>query len=173
MLSASLNKTFSFLDTGPPSILTSALRYAFKEGSTISLDCFVQSVLPIKSRQWTKDDSTIKEGGLSRYIIGNSSHPNLVIQNLKTEDSGTYTCSASNGRGTTHSQNITLDVTCTVFKIIFRIKIWVCVTIFCIKIFFVIFFFFYYYFFFCCFSCSSVITKGTKFIGNIMLNCDI
>ncbi|XP_018429854.1 PREDICTED: brother of CDO [Nanorana parkeri] len=63
------------------------------KGQSLFLEC-VASGMPPPRITWAKDGSDIIEQNKTRFLLSN-----LLIESTSEEDSGTYTCTASNGMG--------------------------------------------------------------------------
>ncbi|XP_063154493.1 hemicentin-1 [Candoia aspera] len=86
----------------PPKIHASEDHYTVVENSQVVLPC-VADGMPAPSVTWRKDDAAL--------LAKHRSEPygDIIIDNAKPEDSGSYTCIASNVAGeATHSVNLTV-----------------------------------------------------------------
>ncbi|KAM5180822.1 brother of CDO [Mantella aurantiaca] len=63
------------------------------KGQSLFLEC-VASGMPPPRITWAKDGSDVLEQNKTRFLLSN-----LLIESTSEEDSGTYTCTASNGMG--------------------------------------------------------------------------
>lgn len=63
------------------------------KGQSLFLEC-VASGMPPPRITWAKDGSDVIEQNKTRFLLSN-----LLIESTSEEDSGTYTCTASNGMG--------------------------------------------------------------------------
>ena len=87
---------FSLLSPGPPNIPTDGVevRQVHRAGTNVRLQCPAQGD-PAPILDWEKDGEAI-HAGWERFKVGHSA---LRIKSLAEDDSGKYTCKATNGFG--------------------------------------------------------------------------
>nr|XP_015915830.2 contactin-1 [Parasteatoda tepidariorum] len=88
------------LFSGVPSIRKFLFQDNVVEGDSVTVTCFAVTKTKPITFNWLKNDNTISERKQNvRYETGNEIS-NLILDPVKLEDSGNYTCSATNSDGT-------------------------------------------------------------------------
>ncbi|XP_071159618.1 hemicentin-1-like isoform X13 [Mytilus edulis] len=103
----------------PPTVTVLHPSYSITVGDSATLECTVNSVLPVTSVQWQRNVggiiTTITSTSNTNKYSGNTvTTPSLTISVTALSDTGDYTCFATNSVGTGQSTVTTLTVTGTV-----------------------------------------------------------
>lgn len=83
------------------------LSTAIRESTDIYFVCNIQAMPPIKEITWLHNERPLNESLAEGLIISNNS---LVLQRVKVEQRGQYSCMASNSEGISESNRIELRV---------------------------------------------------------------
>ncbi|VDI14043.1 Hypothetical predicted protein [Mytilus galloprovincialis] len=99
-----------------PTVSVPQSSYSVSPGKTVTLECFVNSSLPLINVYWTRRGRygtiTIKfTTNANKYSGTTTITPSLTIFNAEQRDVGTYICFAENGVGTGQSLTTVLVVT--------------------------------------------------------------
>ncbi|XP_071159621.1 hemicentin-1-like isoform X14 [Mytilus edulis] len=102
----------------PPTVTVLHPSYSITVGDSATLECTVNSVLPVTSVQWQRNVggiiTTITSTSNTNKYSGNTvTTPSLTISVTALSDTGDYTCFATNSVGTGQSTVTTLTVTGT------------------------------------------------------------
>ncbi|XP_050417062.2 hemicentin-1 [Patella vulgata] len=91
-----------------PSVTIGKIYYEQTVGSSLTLECTVNSNPPATSVDWLKNGTAITRS--SRYSNGDVSTPSLTINSVVESDTGTYVCTASNNAGTLSSDPTRVEI---------------------------------------------------------------
>ncbi|KAK6173564.1 hypothetical protein SNE40_016989 [Patella caerulea] len=91
-----------------PSVTIGQIYYEQTVGSSLTLECTVNSNPPATSVDWLKNGTAITRS--SRYSNGDVNIPSLTINKVVESDTGTYVCTASNNAGTLSSDPTRVEI---------------------------------------------------------------